>query len=139
MWLVYAQTINPRMAWQYHRLFVFIRGIATPSVGILLRMSLRIAHFSDIHLTARPLKLGRLDWFGKRATGWFNARMGRGRLFLDSSTVAAKMAGQIRSGNFDHVVFSGDATTLGLRIEFDEVRRVLQPDEGWPSALAVPG
>lgn len=102
-------------------------------------MSLRIAHFSDLHLTARPLKLGRLDWFGKRATGWFNAKLGRGRLFLDASTIAATMAADIRSRHYDHVIFSGDATTIGLRIEFDEVERVLRLNDPWPPALAVPG
>jgi 3',5'-cyclic AMP phosphodiesterase CpdA len=102
-------------------------------------MSLRIAHFSDIHLTARPLRLALRDWFGKRASGWVNARLGRGRMFLDASTIAGIMAKDIRSRQYDHVIFSGDATTLGLRIEFDEVQRVLQPDEGWPSRLAVPG
>ena len=102
-------------------------------------MSLRIAHFSDIHLTARPLKLGRLDWFGKRATGWLNARLGRGKHFLDSSTIAAALTADIQARNYDHVIFSGDATTIGLKIEFDEVERVLHPDKGWPPALAVPG
>jgi 3',5'-cyclic AMP phosphodiesterase CpdA len=99
----------------------------------------RLAHFSDIHLTARPLRLGALDWFGKRATGWLNARVGRGKHFADASTVARVMADDIRARNFDHVVFSGDATTLGLSLEFEEVRRVLEPEKDWPPAMAVPG
>jgi 3',5'-cyclic AMP phosphodiesterase CpdA len=102
-------------------------------------MAIRLAHFSDIHLTARPLRLGALDWFGKRATGWLNVRLGRGKHFLDASTVAAVMAAEIRAGGYDHVIFSGDATTLGLSLEFDEIRRVLCPDDGWPPAIAVPG
>jgi 3',5'-cyclic AMP phosphodiesterase CpdA len=102
-------------------------------------MSLRIAHFSDIHLTAKPLRLAALDWFGKRATGWLNARLGRGKHFLDASTVAGVMAADLRSRGYDHVVFSGDATTLGLRVEFEEVERVLGPGDGWPPAIAVPG
>jgi 3',5'-cyclic AMP phosphodiesterase CpdA len=102
-------------------------------------MSFRVAHFSDIHLTARPLRLGAFDWFGKRATGWLNARLNRGKHFVDSSAVAGVLAKELRTRGYDHVVFSGDATTLGLRVEYDEVRRVLQPDEGWPPAIAVPG
>lgn len=102
-------------------------------------MALRIAHFSDIHLTARPLRLAVRDWFGKRATGWFNIRFGRGKHFIDASTIAGILADDIRSRKYDHVVFSGDATTIGLRMEFDEVQRVLRPDDGWPPALAVPG
>jgi 3',5'-cyclic AMP phosphodiesterase CpdA len=102
-------------------------------------MSLRLAHFSDIHLTARPLRLSALDWFGKRAAGWLNVKIGRGRHFVDSNTVAAVMANDLRSRGYDHIVFSGDATTLGLRMEFDEVNRILKPHDGWPAALAVPG
>jgi 3',5'-cyclic AMP phosphodiesterase CpdA len=102
-------------------------------------MSLRLAHFSDIHLTARPLRLALGDWFGKRATGWINARLGRGRHFLDAPTLARVMATELKTRGYDHVVFSGDATTLGLRIEFEEVERVLCPAAGWPPALAVPG
>jgi 3',5'-cyclic AMP phosphodiesterase CpdA len=102
-------------------------------------MSFRIAHFSDIHLTARSLRLDAFDWFGKRATGWLNARLGRGKHFADSATVAGVLAKDLKSRGYDHVVFSGDATTLGLRTEFEEVRRVLEPDHGWPPAIAVPG
>jgi len=102
-------------------------------------MSLRIAHFSDIHLTAKRLRLRKRDWLGKRSTGWFNAKMGRGRHFVDASTIAGVMVRDIKAQAFDHVIFSGDATTLGLSSEFEEVRRVLTPDEGWPSRIAVPG
>lgn len=102
-------------------------------------MSLILAHFSDIHLTARPLRLAFGDWFGKRATGWLNARLGRGRHFLDASTLARVLAADLKGRGHDHVIFSGDATTLGLRIEYEEVERVLRPDDGWPPALAVPG
>src|SRR4051812_2713306 len=102
-------------------------------------MALRLAHFSDIHLTAKPLRLAARDWFGKRATGWLNARVGRGKHFRDASQVAGIMAGAIRAHGYDHVIFSGDATTMGLRSEFEEVERVLRPRDGWPPALAVPG
>jgi 3',5'-cyclic AMP phosphodiesterase CpdA len=102
-------------------------------------MSLRFAHFSDIHLTAKALRLRKRDWFTKRASGFLNARLGRGKHFLNASTIAGEMAADIRSRNYDQVIFSGDATTLGLKIEFDEVKRVLNPDEDWPPTLAVPG
>ena len=102
-------------------------------------MSLRIAHFSDIHLTVSPLRLSKRDWIGKSSAGWLNAKMGRGRHFLDASNIAGVMATDIKARHFDHVIFSGDATTIGLTMEFEEVRRVLQPDDGWPPRLAVPG
>lgn len=102
-------------------------------------MSLRLAHFSDIHLTTKKLRLPLRDWFGKGVTGWLNARFGRGKHFVDATTVAGILAQDMRLRGYDHVVFSGDATTLGLRIEFAEVERVLEPTVGWPPAIAVPG
>lgn len=102
-------------------------------------MTLRLAHFSDIHVTAKPLRLALADWFGKRATGWLNARLGRGKHFLDATSLAIVLANDLKGRGYDHIVFSGDATTLGLRIEFAEVERVLRPADGWPPALAVPG
>ena len=102
-------------------------------------MSLRLAHFSDIHLSVRPLRLGARDWFSKRATGWLNERVGRGKHFLNSSEIARVLATELRTRGYDHVIFSGDCTTIGLRSEFDEVQRVLKPEEGWPPAVAVPG
>lgn len=102
-------------------------------------MAFRMAHFSDIHLTAPRLRLGPLDWFGKRGTGWLNHRYRRKKHFSDASTVAAGLVADVRARQYDHVVFSGDATTLGLRSEFDEVTRVMQPDGDWPPRTAVPG
>src|SRR5262249_41135545 len=58
---------------------------------------------------------------------------------VDSNTIASVMTKDLRGRGYDHIVFSGDATTLGLRIEFEEVKRILRPDDGWPPALAVPG
>ncbi len=102
-------------------------------------MSLRLAHFSDIHLTATPVRLAALDWMSKRSVGWLNGRFGRGKHFVDATAIASAMAQELRGRGHDHVIFSGDATALGLRVEYDEVRRVLKPDEGWPAAIAVPG
>jgi 3',5'-cyclic AMP phosphodiesterase CpdA len=102
-------------------------------------MTLRLAQFSDIHLTATPLRLAARDWLGKRATGWFNARLRRGKHFIVSATIAKTLAHDLRTRGYDHVIFSGDATNLGLRAEFEEVDRVLRPADGYPPALAIPG
>jgi 3',5'-cyclic AMP phosphodiesterase CpdA len=74
----------------------------------------RIAHFSDIHVTARPLGWRPRDLLSKRVTGWMNLRIGRGRLFRDAGHIAATMMREIRQRGCQHVVFSGDATAMGF-------------------------
>ena len=34
--------------------------------------AVRLAHFSDIHVTCRPLGWQREDWFNKRFPAWLN-------------------------------------------------------------------
>ena len=48
----------------------------------------KLAHFSDIHLTARPLGWTVRDVFGKRTTGWVNVNvLGRGSRFQHAPSV----------------------------------------------------
>ncbi len=115
--------------------------------------SIRIAHFSDIHVTARPLGWRLRDVFTKRTTGWMNLRIGRGRRFRDAEKIVEAMMLDVRQRGCQHVVFSGDATTLGFEPEFRAAARCLgvgpafQPDHlsspaGKPDllpGLAVPG
>src|SRR4051812_2671647 len=83
------------------------------------RSMIRLAHFSDVHVTARPLDWTRADWFNKRLPGWFNLRcLGRGRRFARTDEVLAALAADLRARRPDHVVFSGDATALGFEAEF---------------------
>jgi 3',5'-cyclic AMP phosphodiesterase CpdA len=99
--------------------------------------AIRLAHFSDIHVTARPLGWRWRDLFTKRATGWMNLRLGRGRRFHDAEAIVAAMMRVIRERGIDHVVFSGDATTLGFEAEFATAARLL--DVAAVPGLAVPG
>ncbi|MCE9533489.1 MAG: metallophosphoesterase [Planctomycetes bacterium] len=96
----------------------------------------RLAHFSDIHLTARPLGWRLGDLFTKRTTGWLNHRLGRGQRFRDADRIVQVMMQVIRERGFDRVIFSGDATTLGFTAEIDAAAGKL--DLSLPG-LAVPG
>jgi 3',5'-cyclic AMP phosphodiesterase CpdA len=79
---------------------------------------LKLAHFSDIHVTTRPLGWRGRDWFSKKMTGWVNiALLGRGYRFRHADSVLRAMMKDIRDRRPDHLVFSGDATTLGFESE----------------------
>ena len=78
----------------------------------------KLLHFSDVHLTAEKLGWRVGDAFGKRATGWVNVRLlGRGHRFRHANPVAAALVAEWRARKPDHLVFTGDATTLAFEAE----------------------
>src|SRR5438067_1154144 len=78
----------------------------------------RLAHFSDIHLTTRPLGWALRDLRSKRLTGWFHLRaLGRGRQFKQAHDVARALVREFRDRRPDRIVFAGDATALGFASE----------------------
>jgi 3',5'-cyclic AMP phosphodiesterase CpdA len=102
---------------------------------------LRLAHFSDIHLTARPLGWRMRDAFNKRTAGWANlAILGRGKSFQHANDVTAALRREFATRGFDQLVFSGDATALGFPNEMMEAaRRLGVGDSTLPPGIAVPG
>src|SRR5262249_12099405 len=98
----------------------------------------RLAHLSDIHVTAPTLEWRLGDWFNKRLAAWIYFRwLGRRHRFRHSDTVMAAFAAELHARQPDHVVFSGDATALGFESEFR--RATEQLDVGRRPGLAVPG
>ena len=78
----------------------------------------KLAHFSDVHLTARPLGWTVRDVFGKRTTGWVNVNvLGRGSRFQHAESVVDVLRRDSPRAGLDHLVFSGDATMLGFDTE----------------------
>ncbi len=103
--------------------------------------AVRLAHFSDIHITTKKLSWQRSDWFNKRLPGWFNLRfLGRGHHFRDADPVLAALAQELRRHRPDHVIFSGDATALGFEEELAHAAALLgvNGSDVLPG-LAVPG
>jgi 3',5'-cyclic AMP phosphodiesterase CpdA len=102
---------------------------------------IRLAHLSDIHITAPTLEWQWGDWFTKRYPGWINFRwLGRRHRFRHSDTVLTALADDLRLRAPDRVVFSGDATAMGFEAEFRraaELLGVARPNT--PPGLAVPG
>ncbi len=96
----------------------------------------RLAHFSDIHVVAAARwRLG--DVFSKRLTTWANLRLlGRGAQFRETERVLAALRADLAERNFDHLIFSGDATAMGFEAE------IARAAESLPltlPGLAVPG
>jgi 3',5'-cyclic AMP phosphodiesterase CpdA len=98
----------------------------------------RLAHLSDIHITAPTLDWLRADWFNKRLAAWVNFRfLGRGLLFRDADKVLGRLVEEIQERRIDHVVLSGDATALGFASEVHRAAEILKV--GVLPGLAVPG
>ena len=97
---------------------------------------IRLAHFSDVHLTVRALGWRVRDLFGKRATGWVNVRfLGRGKRFMHANRVVGVLMTELRERGFDHLIFSGDATTMAFDREITEAAKRL----GAQAAVLCPG
>jgi 3',5'-cyclic AMP phosphodiesterase CpdA len=100
---------------------------------------IRLAHFSDIHVTAPDCSWRLRDWWNKRMSAWINLYLlGRGKNFRHSERILTALRQELRQRNFDHLVFSGDATALGFEEEMRRAAELLGVGEP-PPGLAVPG
>ncbi len=99
-------------------------------------MTMRLAHFSDVHVSANPLGWRRADYFNKRLTGWVNlSLLGRAKHFQHAADVMTAMMADIQNEQPSHLIFSGDATGLGFENELAGVAKVLTAGV----AASVPG
>ena len=79
---------------------------------------MRLAHFSDIHVTLSPARQGKL--MGKRAAGALNYYVGgRKRHFADVEARIAELLEDIDRQNVDHAVCTGDITQMSYWEEFE--------------------
>ena len=104
-------------------------------------MTVRLAHFSDVHLSSERLGWRVRDFFGKRASGWVNvAVLGRRHRFRFANEVVESLRREFRERSLDHLIFSGDATTMAFESEMNEAaERLGVGDPNLPPCLAVPG
>ncbi len=102
---------------------------------------IRFVHFSDIHVFQADAAWKPRDYLTKRLTGFFNQKyLPRGKQFREAVEVLKRLVDDLYSRKPDMILFSGDATTLGVEEEFAiaaEVLRVGAKDA--PPGLAVPG
>lgn len=106
-----------------------------------LNTPVRLAHFSDVHVTARRPGWTARDLLSKRVTGWLNLTVrGRGRRFADADEVVAALVAELRQVRPDRVIFSGDATAMGFDAELARAAELLGLADADPlPGLAVPG
>jgi 3',5'-cyclic AMP phosphodiesterase CpdA len=98
----------------------------------------RLAHLSDIHVTAPRLDWRLRDWYSKRLTSWVNLRwLGRRKRFLHADRVLERLVAALPGRGVEHILFSGDATALGFESEFARAAAALRV--GSLQGLAVPG
>jgi 3',5'-cyclic AMP phosphodiesterase CpdA len=102
---------------------------------------LRFIQFSDIHIYCPDARWKPGDWISKRLSGHFNLRYtSRGKAFRDAEDVLERLVDECYARKPDLLIFSGDATALGVEEEFAqaaEILRVGAPDS--LPAIAVPG
>jgi 3',5'-cyclic AMP phosphodiesterase CpdA len=79
---------------------------------------MRLAHFSDIHVTISPFgePIGLLH--GKRALGAVNYMLGRRRHFAGVEDRITKLLDDADAQNVEHVLCSGDITAMSYLDEF---------------------
>jgi 3',5'-cyclic AMP phosphodiesterase CpdA len=103
--------------------------------------AIRLIHFSDLHVTARPRGWRFEDWFSRRVTGWVNWYvLGRARRFRYADLAAELLVQDIASRRPNHIIFSGDASFLGFENEVARAAQLLRVgDQSSPPGLAIPG
>ena len=102
----------------------------------------RLVHVSDIHVALPRAGWRPADFLSKRVTGWINLRLlGRGKRFRHTDAILAALAAECRGQERpDRLIFSGDASALGLPGEVQRAARLLGVHEpGGIAGLAVPG
>jgi len=101
---------------------------------------IRLAHFSDIHLTSPNLEWTLRDWFSKRLTSWGNHRfLGRASRFSNAEEIVARLTDDFVQREVDHLIFSGDATALGFESEIRHAAEALRIGDLPIPGLAIPG
>jgi 3',5'-cyclic AMP phosphodiesterase CpdA len=100
----------------------------------------RLAHLSDVHISAADLGWQRRDWFTKRFSSWVNLRwFGRRERFARADEVLGRLMDELPGRGIDHIVFSGDATALGFDAEFRRAADILRVATEPIPGIAVPG
>jgi 3',5'-cyclic AMP phosphodiesterase CpdA len=102
---------------------------------------IRLAHLSDIHVTAPACAWRPRDWLNKRMSAWINLHvLGRGKRFRHTERILDALCAELKQRSVDHLVFSGDATAMGFEEEMRAAAELLGIGSSEPlPGLAVPG
>jgi 3',5'-cyclic AMP phosphodiesterase CpdA len=102
---------------------------------------LRLAHFTDIHVTASPREIPWRELLSKRFLGWVNLTvLGRAGAFAEAPQVTRAFVEDVMRVAPDRILATGDFTAISLPCEFTAAREALQPlFEGEADVTAIPG
>lgn len=105
------------------------------------RPTVRLAHFSDLHIPMMRYSWQLWDWFNKRLTGWVNVTcLGRGKRFQAAEQITNVMLADLHERRPDHLICSGDVSLFGSEREFEYVQKLLNVhDPATLPAMIVPG
>lgn len=99
---------------------------------------LKLAHFSDIHVTIPPFGPSGSGLLGKRLAGTANYYVGgRGRHFRDAETRIAKLLDDIERARPGHALCTGDVTQMSWEEEFRKAAELFGPRREHPEAWTV--
>lgn len=80
---------------------------------------MRLAHYSDIHVTVTPWREGVQHLLGKRFSGALSFSIGgRGRHFEGSDHRIRRLLDDVDRQGVDHALCTGDVTQTSLEVEF---------------------
>src|SRR5690606_18459416 len=120
-----------------------VRNACYPPGDLRIRpqgMTVRIAHFTDIHVTARPADIHWRSLLGKRVVGWANLRfLGRAAASADCGPGIEAFVAALLDANPHHVLFTGDLTGLSLPSEFERAHKLLSPILDAFPCTGIPG
>jgi 3',5'-cyclic AMP phosphodiesterase CpdA len=89
---------------------------------------MRLAHFTDIHVTAEPRAIPWRALLSKRLIGWLNLRLrGRFEVFAEAARVTEACVADLLQQQVDHVIVTGDYTGMSLETEFAAATRAVNP------------
>jgi len=102
--------------------------------------SLKVLHFSDIHVGMQIRHMNWKKWFSKRAIGAINLLRGRAKYFDEAEEKIAAIVRLKEEHNIDLVINTGDYTALGLELELELAKSFVEPLMSPPqSYVTVPG
>jgi 3',5'-cyclic AMP phosphodiesterase CpdA len=103
-------------------------------------VTVRVLHFSDIHLQPSFRGVPLSEWLGKRLVGYGNLRLRRWKYFVDAADKVVALDRFRSEQDVDLVICSGDYTVLGTEGELRGARAAVDPLTRAPRGFVnVPG
>lgn len=92
-----------------------------------VKKTLRVLHFSDIHVGIQIRHMSWKRWFSKRAIGAINLLRGRAKYFDEAEEKMAALVRFKEENDIDLVIHTGDYTALGLKRELKLAKALVSP------------